>query len=72
MKPAEARRRRGQEIIKRYKPISGADQYACATDAIADILLAVCENVQEASSLLQAAETDYVNAGDIESVISEG
>ena len=66
------RKRRGEEISKRYRVISGSDRYAGAVDAIADILLAVAENESEATKILHAAEIDYRNSFESESFISEG
>lgn len=72
MKPVELRKRRGEDILKKYRSVSGTDSYACATDAIVDILLAVCQTPQEAGQLLQSAEVDYRTAEDVESFLSEG
>lgn len=72
MKPIETRKRRGEETMKKYRSISGTDCYACATDAIVDILLAVCETPQDAAQLLRSAEIDYTNAGELDRVVSEG
>ena len=66
------RRRRGEDICKKYRAISGADAYACATDAIGDILLAVAKSEQEAARLLHAAEIDFRNAAEAESFMAEG
>lgn len=68
----EDRKRRGEEITKKYKPFSGNDAYACATDAIADILLSVARSEQEATQLLQSAEMDFQNAVEGESFVTEG
>jgi hypothetical protein len=66
------RRRRGEDICKKYRAISGTDAYACATDAIGDILLAVAQSEQEAARLLHAAEIDFRNAAEAESFMAEG
>jgi len=66
------RRRRGEDICKKYRAISGTDAYACATDAIGDILLAVAKSEQEAARLLHAAEIDFRNAAEAESFMAEG
>ncbi|MBV9268770.1 MAG: hypothetical protein JO061_21560 [Acidobacteriaceae bacterium] len=72
MATSEERRRRGQEIVKKYRPICGNDSYAAASDAIADILLSVAENEDEASRLLRAAEMDYRSHKEGESFVTEG
>lgn len=70
--PVEQRKRRGQEITKKYRPVSGDDCYACAVDAIADILLATARTEDEATQLLQAAEVDFRNSAEVESFFTEG
>lgn len=72
MSTLEERKRRGEELIKRYRPISGDDPYACASDAIADILLFVSQNESETTQLLQSAEVEYRNAAEGEAFLSEG
>jgi predicted transcriptional regulator len=72
MRNLTERKRQGEEICKQYRSISGTDRYARAVDAIADILLAVAENENEARKILQAAEIDYRGATDAESFFSEG
>ena len=70
--PLEERKRRGQELIKRYRAISGTDPYACAADVISDILLSVAQNEEEATQLLQSAEMEFRNATESESFLNEG
>lgn len=72
MSTLEERKRRGGELIKRYRPISGDDPYACAADAIADILLFVSQSESETTQLLQSAEVEYRNAAEGETFLSEG
>ncbi|HEY6988979.1 MAG TPA: hypothetical protein VH369_11375 [Bryobacteraceae bacterium] len=72
MSTLSERRRRGEDICKKYRAISGTDAYACATDAIGDILLAVAKSEQEAARLLHAAEIDFRNAAEAESFMAEG
>jgi len=72
MSTLSERRRRGEDICKKYRAISGTDAYACATDAIGDILLAVAKSEQEAGRLLHAAEIDFRNAAEAESFMAEG
>jgi hypothetical protein len=70
--PLEERRRRGQELIKKYRPVSGTDPYACAADVISDILLSVAQNEEEATQLLQSAEMEFRNTIEGESFLNEG
>ena len=70
--PLEQRKRRGQEITKKYRPVSGEDCYACAVDAIADILLATSRTEEEATQMLQAAEVDFRNSAEVETFFTEG
>lgn len=70
--PLEERKRRGQELIKKYRLVSGTDPYACAADVISDILLAVAQNEDEATQLLQSAEMEFRNAIENESFLNEG
>jgi hypothetical protein len=72
MPMSEERRRRGQEIVKRYKSVSGSDAYAAATDAIADILMFVAKDSEEAGKILHCAEVDFSNELESEDLISEG
>ena len=37
------RKRRGEEIAKKYRTLTGNDSYAGAVDAIADLLLAIAQ-----------------------------
>ena len=66
------RKRRGEEICKKYRPISGNDSYACAADAIGDILLSVAQTESEARQILHSAEIDFRNAAETESFLAEG
>ena len=72
MSTLSERRRRGEDICKKYRAISGTDAYACATDAIGDILLAVAKSEQEAVRILHSAEIDFRNAAEAESFMAEG
>lgn len=72
MSPLEQRKRRGQELLKRYRSVDGEDCYACAVDAIAEILLASAQTEEEATQLLQAAEVEFRNAAECEAFFSEG
>lgn len=68
----KARKKRGDEIISRYSARTVDDKYAAASDAIADILLAVAQSDREAGQILHSAEVDYRNAAESESFVSEG
>ena len=68
----EERRRRGAESVKRYRCQSGTDVYACAADAIADILLFVAQHEDEATQVLQSAEMDFRTAYEGERFLTEG
>ncbi len=72
MANSEERRRRGHDIIKRYKSISGVDPYAAASDAITDILMYVAKNGEEARHMLHGAEVDFNEALESEDLIAEG
>lgn len=72
MSTLSERRRRGEEICKKYRALTGNDFYACAADAIGDILLAVAKNEHEATQLLHSAEIDFRNAVEAESFLAEG
>jgi hypothetical protein len=72
MSTVRERQRRGEEILKRYRSISGSDLYANATDAIADILLFVAQSEGEATQLLHSAEIDFRNSAESESFATEG
>ena len=72
MTTIEERKRRGQEIIKKYRPLSGSDPYACAADAIADILLFVAQSEDEGTKILHSAEIDFRDSAEGESFASEG
>jgi hypothetical protein len=66
------RKRRGEEIIKKYLPSNGSDSYASAVDAIADILLFVAESQMEATQIMHSAEIDFRNSAESESFVTEG
>jgi hypothetical protein len=66
------RRRRGQEIVKKYRSCSGTDPYACASDAIADILLYVSQSEDESTKIVLSAEMDFRNSLESESFAAEG
>ncbi len=72
MTTLEERRRRGQEIIKRYRSVTGNDPYASAVDAITDLLLLVAQNESEATQLLQSAEMEFRNEAESEKFLTEG
>jgi hypothetical protein len=72
MSTLKERKRRGEETIKRYRSITGNDAYACAVDAIADILLSVAQSEGEATQILHSAEIDFRNAAETESFLTEG
>ena len=66
------RKRRGEEISKKYRSITGNDPYAGAVDAISDILLAVAQTQSEATKILHSAEIEFRNLAEAESFLSEG
>lgn len=70
--PLEQRKQRGLELTKKYRPMSGDDCYACAVDAIADILLGTARTEEEATQILQAAEAEFRNSAEVETFFSEG
>ena len=72
MSTLEERRRRGEEILKRYRARTGYDSYACAADAIGDILLGVAQSEEDAAQVLQSAEMDFRSAFAGESFFTEG
>jgi hypothetical protein len=72
MSTLEERKRRGQEIVKRYRSLGGIDSYASAVDAIADILLYVAQTEGEATQLLQSAEMEFRNEAEGERFLTEG
>jgi hypothetical protein len=72
MPTLEERKRRGQDLVKKYRSVSGMDPYACAADAISDILLSVAQNEEEATQILQSAEMEFRNAVEGESFLNEG
>ena len=72
MSTLKERKRRGEEIGKKYRLLTGNDPYACAVDAIADILLSVAQTEREATQILHSAEIDFRNAAETESFLTEG
>ncbi len=72
MAKLDDRRKLGAEILKKYLRSAGNDKYAAAADLIADILLSVAENPDEASSVLRAAEVDYRRSVETEDFGAEG
>jgi len=72
MSTLRERKRRGEEICKKYRPISGNDSYACAADAICEILLSVAQNESEARQILHSAEIDFRHVAETESFLAEG
>lgn len=72
MASSEERKRRGLEIIKKYKASAGNDAYAAASDAIAEILIAVAESEDDAGRLLHSAEMDYRSTIEGENIAGEG
>ncbi len=59
-------------MLKKYRSSSGADPYACAADAIADILLFVAQSEDEGTKILHSAEMDFRNVAEGESFAGEG
>lgn len=72
MASPEERKKRGAEIVKKYKPSCGQDAYAAANDAITDILLAVASDEDDAGRMLQGAEADYRSTIEGERIAGEG
>jgi hypothetical protein len=72
MSTLRERKRRGEDTCKKYRAISGSDSYACAADAIGDILLSVAQNESEARQILHSAEIDFRNVAEAESFLAEG
>jgi hypothetical protein len=72
MATLKERKRRGEEISKRYRAFCGNDAYAGAVDAIADILLAVAQSEREAVQIIHSAEIEFRNAAEMESFLAEG
>jgi len=68
----QERRRRGEDLIRKYRSVSGTDAYACAVDAIADILLFVAQDEREGTQLLQSAEMDFRSILEGEKFLTEG
>jgi hypothetical protein len=66
------RKRRGEEIAKKYRTYAGNDSYSGAVDAIADVLLAVAQSEREAMQLLHSAEIEFRNQFESEGFLSEG
>ncbi len=72
MATTDGRKKRGQELLKKYRSTSGDDAYSAASDAIADILLSVAQSEQEATQILHAAEVDFRSTAEGEDVAAEG
>ena len=72
MATLKERKRRGEEITKKYRALTGNNSYTGAVDAIADILLAVAQSEREAMQLLHSAEIEFRNQFESEQIISEG
>jgi hypothetical protein len=72
MSTLQERKRRGEEIVRRYRRINNNETYASATDAITDILLFVAQSEAEATQLLQCAEIDFRNEAEVEKFLTEG
>lgn len=72
MSTLEERKRRGADLIKRYRSVSGSDAYACAADAIADILIFVAQTQEESTRLLESAEMEFRTATEGEKFLTEG
>jgi hypothetical protein len=72
MSTLEERRRRGEELVRKYRRVNNNDSYASAVDAIADILLYVAQSEGEATQLLQSAEMDFRNEAQAERFLTEG
>ena len=72
MTPLQERKKRGEEIIKKYKTSTSVDPYALAVDAIADVLLFVAQSEREGTQILHASEMDFRNAAEGEAFVSEG
>lgn len=68
----EERKRRGSELMKKYRAKSSDDLYTGAADAITDILLFVAQNEHDATQLLHTAEMDFRTAIAGEHFFSEG
>lgn len=66
------RKKRGEEIVKTYKPSSINDPYTCAVDAIADILLYVAESQADGRKILHSAEVDFISSAEGEAFLTEG
>lgn len=72
MSTLEERKRRGEEIVRKYRRVNNNDSYASAVDAIADILLFVAQSEAEGTQLLQSAEMDFRNEAQAERFLTEG
>ena len=72
MTTLQERKKRGEEIVKKYKTSTSVDFYALAVDAIADVLLFVAQGEGESTQILHAAEMDFRNAAEGEAFASEG
>jgi hypothetical protein len=72
MPTLKERKRRGEEIAKKYRVLTGNNSYTGAVDAIADILLAVAQSEREATQLLDSAAIEFRNQFESEQIVSEG
>ncbi len=72
MPTLQERKRRGEEVLKRYRPKTTPDLYTCASDLIADILLFVAQNEDEGMQILQSAEMDFRGGCEGERCLNEG
>ncbi len=66
------RKRRGEEIVKKYRSLTGNDSYTAVVDAVADLLLTVAQSEREATQILHSAEIEFRNHFESEEIISEG
>ena len=71
MSKQEERRKRGADVLKKYRS-AGGNKYAVAADAIADILLCVADTQEEANQVIRAAEEDYRCTVETEGFVAEG
>ncbi|MGA8027515.1 MAG: hypothetical protein WB992_10230 [Bryobacteraceae bacterium] len=72
MSALEERKRRGGELMKKYRSATASELYDRAADAIADILLFVASNEDEGAQILQCAEADFRGACEGERFLTEG
>ena len=72
MATVDERKRRGLDIIKKYRSSCGGDSYAAASDAIVDVLLSISQNSEEAGQILHSAEIEFRSATENEDMLAEG